>query len=233
MSKYDVHQIPLDLIDKNPLNPQTRGEASDIKGLMQSITESGLYYPVLVNKTKEGRYLMIEGHRRLAVFLTKKEKNPDFAAIPALVLQVGDEYLTRIFREINETAKKLTGKQWLEVAALGGAVKDLPSRLAPSIKALQGLFSPEELRRIASRQGPSVYGLAKRVATTCQYTDGDLRTIITWLVNSGDSVNVRIEMDEGRTSKIREAISSGKRISGEAYPFGDLVAGTVQLAEAA
>lgn len=233
MAKYDVHQIPLDQIDKNPLNPQTRGEGADIKGLLQSITDSGLYYPVLVNQTAENRYLLIEGHRRYAVFKIKAAKNPDFAQIPALVLKVGEEYLTRIFREINETAKKLTGKQWLEVAALGGQVADLPTRLAPSIKALQALFTADELRRLSQRQGPSVYGLAKRVAAHCGYTDADMRTIITWLVNSGDSVNVRVEMDEGRTSEIRKAVTVGKRISGEPYPYGDVIAGTGPMAEAA
>lgn len=233
MAKYDVHMIPLDQVDKNPLNPQGRGDAGDIKGLLQSITDSGLYYPVLVNKQKNGRYLLIEGHRRYSVFMIKSAKNPDFAQIPALVLQVGDEYLTRIFREINETAKKLTGKQWLEVAALGGLPGDLPARLTPSIKALQALFTPEELRRISRRQGPSVYGLARRVVAKCNYTDVDLRTIVAWLVNSGDSVNVRIEMDEGRTNTIREAIAKGQRISGQPYPDGDIVAGTGAMAKAA
>jgi len=233
MKDYDVQHIPLDQIDKNPLNPQGRGEAGDIKSLLHSISERGLYYPILVNKTPEGRFTIIEGHRRFSVYQMKRGGNPDFARIPALVLEVGQEYLTTIFRDINETSKKLTGKQWLEVAALGGKIGDLPTRLAPAIKALGELFKPEELRRIARRQGPSVYGLGRRVANQCGYGDGDAKKIVTWLVNSGDSVNVRIEMQEGRIDTVRAAIEGGRRIDGAPYPDGDVVAGGPTLAKAA
>ena len=134
MKDYDVQHIPLEKIDRNPLNPRGRGEEGDIKNLLSSITESGLYYPILVNHRPEtDRYRIIEGHRRFAVFSLKKPHNPDFAKIPALVIQVGEEYMPRIFREINDTAKKLTGKQWLDVYALGAKAGDLPSRLAPAI----------------------------------------------------------------------------------------------------
>jgi hypothetical protein len=226
MKDYNVHHIPLDQIDKNPLNPRGRGEDADIKGLLASITDIGLYYPILVNKTEDGRYMIIEGHRRFAVYGLKKLKNPEFAQIPALVIEVGAEYLTKIFREINETSKKLTGKQWLEVHALGGAAGDLPSRLAPAISALAGLFPPDELLLIARRQGPSVYGLARRVAEWSGYNREDkdqLRKVIAWLVNSGDSVNVRVAMQEGHTEKVKKAIANGMRISGEPYENGEIV----------
>jgi hypothetical protein len=231
MKDYTVHNIPLDLVDKNPLNPRGRGEEADIKGLLASISEIGLYYPILVNKKDDGRYMIIEGHRRFAVYSLKKLKNPEFAHVPALVIEVGAEYLTKIFREINETSKKLTGKQWLEVHALGGAAGDLPSRLAPAISALAGLFSPDELLTIARRQGPSVYGLARRVGEFCGYDRTDtaaMRKLVAWLVNSGDSVNVRVSIDQGHTDKVRTAIEGRQRISGEKYPDGELVVGVMK-----
>jgi hypothetical protein len=227
MKDYNVSHIPLEEIDKNPLNPQMRGEAADIKGLLHSIVERGLYYPILVNKKEDGRFLIVEGHRRYAVYEMKREHNPDFAKIPALVINVGAEYITAIFREINETSKKLTGKQWLEVFALGGKVKDLPSRLSPAIEALGTMFSAVELMKIARRQGPSVHGLARRVAKFVE-VDADnaakLREIVAWLVNSGDSVNVRVAMDEGHTEKVRAAIAAKRKIDGNAFPDGEIVA---------
>jgi hypothetical protein len=227
MKDYNVDHIPLEQIDKNPLNPTERGEAADIKGLLHSIVERGLYYPILVNKKEDGRYLIIEGHRRYAVFEMKKEHNPDYAKIPALVLNVGSEYITAIFREINETSKKLTGKQWLEVYALGGKSKDLPSRLSPAIDALGSMFSAAELMKIARRQGPSVHGLARRVAKFCDIDPDDhakVREIVSWLVNSGDSVNVRVAMDEGHTEKVKAAITGKRKIDGKPFPDGEIVA---------
>jgi hypothetical protein len=238
MKDYLVSHIPLEQVDKNPLNPQARGEPADIKALMHSIVERGLYYPILVNKKDDGRYLIVEGHRRYAVYEWKKQEIPDFAAIPALVINVGNEYITAIFREINETSKKLTGKQWLEVFALGGKVKDLPSRLSPAIEALGGLFTAEELHKIARRQGPSVHGLARRVAKFCDYNPDDhtiLREIVAWLVGSGDSVNVRVAMEEAHVEKVKTAIAGKRKIDGSAFPDGEIVpyASTVTLAAVA
>ena len=227
MKDYAVSHIPLDQIDKNPLNPQERGNLSDIKGLLRSIVERGLFYPILVNKKPDGRYLIIEGHRRYSVYETKKEDNPDFASIPALVINVGNEYITSIFREINETSKKLTGKQWLEVFALGGKAKDLPSRLANSIEALGQMFSAAELMKVARRQGPSVHGLARRVAKFVDIDPEDstkLREVTAWLINSGDSVNVRVAMDENHTEKVKAAIAAKRRIDGSPFPDGEIVA---------
>lgn len=227
-NKYEVQLIPLDQIDKNPQNPETRGSEGDIKHLLTSITESGLFYPILVNRLDNGRFMIIEGHRRFAVFNIKRDRNPDYAQVPALVINVGPEYQTQIFREINETSKKLTGKQWLEVFALGSSAKDLPGRLRPAIEALSHLFSRDELKRIAARTGPSVHGLARRVAGFSGYNPddlADLRRVVAWLVNSNDSVNVRVAMSEGHTEKVRNAIAKSVRMSGSPYPDGEAVTG--------
>ena len=234
--KYQVQLIPLDQIDKNPQNPETRGSEGDIKHLLTSITESGLFYPILVNQQKSGRFMIIEGHRRFAVFTIKRDRNPDFAHIPALVINVAAEYETKIFREINETSKKLTGKQWLEVYALGASPKDLPGRLKPAIEALGHLFNRDELKRIAVRTGPSIHGLARRVAVFCDYDPNnltDLRRVVAWLINSNDSVNVRVAMTEGHVDKIKTAIEKSVRMSGSSYPDGEVVAGEVDMPLAA
>lgn len=234
--KYDVQSLPLDLIDKNPQNPEARGSEGDIKHLLTSITESGLFYPILVNQQPNGRFMIIEGHRRFAVFNVKRERNPDFARIPALVINVAPEYETKIFREINETSKKLTGKQWLEVYALGASPKDLPSRLRPAIEALGHLFDRDELKRIAIRTGPSIYGLARRVAGFCDYNPDDqtqLRRVVAWLINSNDSVNVRVAMSESQTEKVKTAIANAVRMSGSPYPDGEVVHGGAAMPLAA
>lgn len=231
MKEYKVDHIPLGLIDKNPLNPRGRGEQGDVKHLLASIRDSSLYYPILVNR-KEDRYQIIEGHRRFAVFNTLKDRNPEYASIPALVIEVGEEYMARIFREINDTAKKLTGAQWLDVYALGGRAGDLPTRLKPSIVALGELFDQAELLKIAYEQGPSVHGLGRRVGKWLTETGhagydpenkADLRKLIAWLINSGDSVNVRVAMKEGTANTTVEAITKHQRLNGAPFPDGEVV----------
>jgi hypothetical protein len=228
MKDYNVQHIPLDQIDKNRLNPSERGSIADTKLLSESITERGLYYPILVNKKDDGRFEIIEGHRRFSVYRAKSSSNPDFAAIPALVVSVGEQYVTGIFRDINETSRKLTGKQWLEVSALGGALADMPSRLRPAIKALSALFEPDEVQRMSLRQGPSVHGLGRRVATFANYDPEDpkqLRRVVAWLVNSGDSVNIRVAMHSGQgNAEARKAISDERRLDGREYNDGFIVA---------
>lgn len=227
MKDYNVQHIRLDQIDRNPLNPRGRGDPGDIKELLKSISNSGLYYPILVNRTDDDRYQIIEGHRRYAVFQIRRSANPEYASIPALVIEVGQEYLTKIFREINDTAKKLNGRQWLDVYALGGKADDMPTRLAPSIKALGAMFDPKELLDLARRAGPSVHGLARRVATFCGIDPDnqvDLRRVVAWLINSEDSVNVRITMKEGSAEEVKHAINGKHRLDGKPFPDGELVA---------
>jgi len=226
MKDYDVQHLPLDQIDKNPFNPRGRGEEGDIKELLKSIENSGLYYPILVNKKADERFEIIEGHRRYAVFKLKAQRHPDFAEIPALVINVGAEYLTKIFREINDTAKKLTGKQWLDVFALGGKADDLPTRLAPGIRALGVMFTPAELLRIAQRTGPSVHGMARRVCTFIGFDVENLdqlRSVVAWLINSEDTVNVRVAMKEGLNQSVKNAIENKTRMNGAPYPNGEIV----------
>lgn len=223
MKDYAVQHILLDHIDPNPLNPSERGSEGDIKALLASIRDSGLYYPILVNRKGEDRYQIIEGHRRYEVFKNLKERNPDYASIPCLIIAVGQEYLSKIFREINDTAKKLSGKQWLEVFALGGASGDLPARLRNQIEGLGQLFERSELQAVALRTGPSVYGLSKRVGNWLGYDVEDtsqLRKLVAWLVDSGDSVNVRVAMAEDQKEKVRSAIEGARRMSGVAFLDG-------------
>jgi hypothetical protein len=222
---FDVEHIPLDQIDKNPFNPRERGSDQDIKALKDSITESGLYYPILVNRTDGGRYEIIEGHRRYSVYEVKKERNPEYARIPALVIEVSKEYTAGIFRELNETSKKLNGNQWLEISAHGGRPKDLPPRLAPAIKALNELFSSADLLKLSQRMAPSVYGFARNIARFCEYDPDNseiLRKIIAWLFNSGDRSNVRAAINDGNAERVRKAIESKTRLTGVAYPDGEL-----------
>jgi hypothetical protein len=88
------------------------------------------------------------------------------------------------------------------------------------------MFTAAELMKIARRQGPSVHGLARRVATFIDLNPDDqvkLREIVAWLVSSGDSVNVRVAMEDNNAEKVRTAIAGKHRIDGNPFPEGELV----------
>lgn len=80
-----IKDIPLELIDQNPMQPRTVFDKTALEQLAASIKENGLISPILVRKTGE-RYQLIAGERRFLAFLMLDENT-----IPAIVEQVDDE----------------------------------------------------------------------------------------------------------------------------------------------
>ena len=76
-NKYDVQEIPIDLLEDNPY--EKRKKYGDIEGLAASIKERGLQNPISVIKS-ENRFIIIHGHRRAHAFRYLKQKT-----IPAII----------------------------------------------------------------------------------------------------------------------------------------------------
>lgn len=79
-----VKDIPLELIDRNPMQPRCLFDGKAIEELARSIKENGLISPIIVRKLN-GRYQLIAGERRLMAFELLCEKT-----IPALIEQADD-----------------------------------------------------------------------------------------------------------------------------------------------
>ncbi len=75
--KYEVQEIPLDLLEDNPYDK--RKKYGDIEGLADSIRERGLQNPISVIKS-ENRFIIVHGHRRAHAFRYLKAKT-----IPAII----------------------------------------------------------------------------------------------------------------------------------------------------
>jgi ParB family chromosome partitioning protein len=79
-----LHQIPVDLIDPNPLQPRRLVAEEGLKELAESIQSTGLVQPVLVRKAGE-RYQLVAGERRWRAACRAK-----LQVIPAIVRDLTD-----------------------------------------------------------------------------------------------------------------------------------------------
>ena len=83
-ASLNFDEIEIDLIDLNPYQPRTNFNQKDIDELASSIKELGLIQPITI-KTKDNRYELISGERRLRAFKILKLKS-----IPAYVRKADD-----------------------------------------------------------------------------------------------------------------------------------------------
>jgi ParB family transcriptional regulator, chromosome partitioning protein len=78
-------EIAVELIDRNPYQTRTHFDETKLAELASSIAASGVVQPIVVRASKDGRYTLIMGERRL---LASKKAN--LATIPAVVREVSD-----------------------------------------------------------------------------------------------------------------------------------------------
>lgn len=64
MNRFQVKEIPLELIDDFPDHPYRVRDDTSMIELTQSIIDNGVLVPAIVRLKKDGRYEMISGHRR-------------------------------------------------------------------------------------------------------------------------------------------------------------------------
>lgn len=80
-----IKNIPLELIDQNPMQPRADFDESALRALAESIRENGLLSPIIVRRIND-RYQLIAGERRFLAFLMLDEPT-----IPALIEQADDD----------------------------------------------------------------------------------------------------------------------------------------------
>jgi ParB family chromosome partitioning protein len=78
-------EIEIQLIDMNPWQPRTEFEEESLQELATSIKTHGLIQPVTVRKTKDGRYQLIAGERRL-----RASKLAGLKTVPVYIRTVND-----------------------------------------------------------------------------------------------------------------------------------------------
>src|SRR5271169_5258373 len=176
-----VHQLALELIDRNPYQTRTHVDEAALRELADSIKATGVLQPIAVRAIPGGRYQIIAGERR---WLASQQAGK--STVPAIVRQVSNEQamemtiienlqredlnpieqaraFDRLGREFGLTQEQIslrTGKDRSSVANFLRLLR-LPQAVQGWVegghlsfghaKALLGLDSPETMMTVANR----------------------------------------------------------------------------------
>jgi ParB family chromosome partitioning protein len=81
-----IHQLAVELIDRNPYQTREHVDEAALQGLADSIKATGVLQPITVRAVPGGRYQLIAGERR---WLASQKAGK--ATVPAIVRQVSNE----------------------------------------------------------------------------------------------------------------------------------------------
>jgi ParB family chromosome partitioning protein len=79
-------EIPLEAIDLNPFQPRRTFDTDELSSLTESIRSHGILQPLVVRVTKEGRYQLVAGERRLRAAREAGKK-----AVPVHLVNLNDQ----------------------------------------------------------------------------------------------------------------------------------------------
>jgi ParB family chromosome partitioning protein len=171
-------EIPLDQIERNPMQTRTRFDEQQLAELAASIAATGVVQPILVRPLPDGRFQLIAGERRwLASKIAGKP------TIPAIIRQVSDEQarayerLSRDFKMTQEQMAIRTGKERASVSNFLRLLR-LPVEIQNKVEAgelsfghartLLALEDPETILKAAQK----VMALSMSVRQTESYVNG-------------------------------------------------------------
>ena len=176
-----IHQLAIELIDRNPYQTRSHADESALRELADSIKATGVLQPITVRAIPGGRYQLIAGERR---WLASQQAGK--ATVPSIVRQVSNEQamemtiienlqredlnpveqaraFDRLGREFGLTQEQMaqrTGKERSSVANFLRLLK-LPSSVQAMLdqsqlsfghaKVLMALESPEAIEKLAQR----------------------------------------------------------------------------------
>jgi ParB family chromosome partitioning protein len=81
-----IHQLALELIDRNPYQTRTHVDEASLRELADSISATGVLQPITVRAITGGRYQIIAGERR---WMASQQAGK--STVPAIVRQVSNE----------------------------------------------------------------------------------------------------------------------------------------------
>src|SRR5271157_3254038 len=81
-----IHQLAVELIDRNPYQTRTHVDEAALQELADSIKATGVLQPITVRAVPGGRYQLIAGERR---WLASQQAGKP--TVPAIVRQVSNE----------------------------------------------------------------------------------------------------------------------------------------------
>ena len=227
-----VHQLAVELIDRNPYQTRTRLDEAALQELADSIEATGVLQPITVRPLPSGRYQLIAGERR---WLASQKAGK--ATVPAIVRQASNEQVMemtiienlqredlnpmeqarafdRLGREFGLTQEQIsqrTGKERSSVANFLRLLR-LPKSVQAYIegghlsvghaKALMGLDSPEAMMKLAER------------AVTKELSVRETEEAVVGMIHPSIRQEARELIEQLRDPNVREAARTLERALG-------------------
>jgi hypothetical protein len=195
--KRKIEMIALDKLNPASWNPPVRTSAGSILELKKSIEEFGMLYPIMVDQD----YGIIDGHRRYAC-----AKALGWKKVPGLVTE-GDR--KQLFREVNQTTRRLSTRDELFVYISGGIVSE---KALSSIKALKHLVDKETLEYAADNR-LSASSIVSVLGMLCRYvndnSDDFRKKAVHWIIYQKQQFAVRVAIAGDMDKKLVVAAIDG------------------------
>lgn len=86
-----VMQVPLESINRNPRQPRSQFDATELEELAASIREHGIIQPLIVAPARGGNFTLIAGERRL-----QAAKKAGLEKVPVILRQASDRQLLEV-----------------------------------------------------------------------------------------------------------------------------------------
>ncbi len=129
LPREELLRVPLDHIDRNPLQPRKRFTQESLQGLAQSIRAQGVVQPLVVRKhpTTPGRFELVAGERRWRAM-----QMLDYHEAPVLVKSIAEHELLEVALLENIQRENLTpieeARGYQELLQLHGYTQEELSR---------------------------------------------------------------------------------------------------------
>lgn len=154
-------------------NPSEREKHKAIADLLESIKLLGINQPVIVTTD----LIVIDGHRRLAC-----ARALGLTTVP--VIRRANVDPKELYLALNNSARKLSNREWLDVQLHGGAI---PKRVQSRLAKLEAIGGRELLERIRQLNlSPTMIDVAASVMTHigCDHADIAMyRRVIEWIIS--------------------------------------------------
>lgn len=153
--KKSLHEVDIALIDPNPYQPRMEMDQNAFEELKQSVREKGIIQPIAIRPSRDGRYQLIAGERRLKAahavgfklipsYIISIENDSEMLEI-ALIENVQREHLNpidlakgyqRLIEEVNLTQEEVAEKIGKDRATVANIIRllKLPEKIQESLK---------------------------------------------------------------------------------------------------
>lgn len=215
LKKATFELIDVTLIDPNPYQPESRLLPKSIASLKAEILETGVIAPPVVAALRNGRYSMIDGHRRLAAL-----GSGIVAAIWCMVVHSSD--IGVLFERMNKVTRGMKGPDWLNVLSraidAGHEFEDeldvMPPLQRRHIKTLEELIGMDKMMELG-RVGKCAPTIHQPVGTLLAvFREKKLKAepanVIDWIINFNAQ---RLVYEENRRMTNKKALRFHDRVT--------------------